>query len=100
MLQEKMFQLIENWKASGLSKNEFLKNSDYTIHKLNYWLDKYAVSKEIKQNKSLNNGDFRQLVIPCFSSDASLDLDVSSRQESKKLVELHTPSGLKITIFE
>jgi len=35
-LQEKMFQFIEDWKKSGLTKLEFLKKTGITIHKFNY----------------------------------------------------------------
>jgi len=42
-----MFHFIEDWKKSGLTKVDFLKNTGITIHKFNYWIDKYSLLKSL-----------------------------------------------------
>jgi len=94
-LQEKMFQTIEDWKKSGLDKVHFVKNTGITIHKFNYWIDKYSLLKTLENKvKSIEKSQFQEINMPLFSEN------LECKTIPKKVLELETPSGLKITIFE
>jgi hypothetical protein len=94
-LQEKMFQCVESWKKSGKTKVDFLKDTDISVHKLNYWLDKYSVLEAVVNKTNSNEfSDFQEIGLPSFAEN------FEDKRMIKKLLELSTPSGLKITIFE
>jgi len=40
-LQQLMFSLIEVWKSSGKTQQEFCKEKDIAYHKFHYWFKKY-----------------------------------------------------------
>lgn len=94
-LQEKMFDCVERWKKSGMTKVIFIKDTGISIHKFNYWLDKYSVWELVK-NKVKPNGvsDFQEIRLPSFIED------FGDKRTIRKLLELSTPSGFKVTIFE
>jgi hypothetical protein len=62
-LQQKMFQFIEDWKKGGLTKVDFLKNTGITIHKFNYWIDKYSLLMELVERINLGHICFSLLFI-------------------------------------
>jgi hypothetical protein len=41
-LQEKMFEEVEAWRKSGLTKQVFVKDKEYTLAKFNYWVAKQS----------------------------------------------------------
>jgi len=95
MLQEKMFQTIEDWKKSALNKVHFLKKTGITIHKFNYLIDKYSLLKTLENKvKSIEKSQFQEIKLPLFTEN------LECKTISKKVLEPKTPSGLKITIFE
>lgn len=79
-LQEKMFRDIEAWFESGQTKLNFLKDKPYSLAKFNYWQQKL---KQIQESSTLEG--FKELSF----SDPSLG----------KVLEIVTPSGLKIIVF-
>lgn len=94
-LQGKMFQLAESWKKSGMTKVNFLKDSDISIHKFNYWLYKYSVREVVTNNVKPNKlTDFEEICLPSFAEN------LEDKRAIKKVLEISTPSGFKITIFE
>ena len=69
-LQEKMLQTIEDWKKSGLKKVHFVKNTGITIHKFNYWMDKYSLLKILENRvKSIDKSQFQEINLPLFSEN-------------------------------
>lgn len=83
-LEEKMFAEIAQWRASGLTKREFLVGKDYKEAKFDYWLLKArGVVKESKVK--FQEIDFSQAPI--------------ATKEQTKVLEIETPTGLKITVF-
>lgn len=93
MLKDEMFSLIKDWKSSGLSKLNFLKDKKITKDKFGYWLSKY--NKQFGSNttcieKQNTEPIFKELTLPTGPSVKSI----------QKVIELITPSGLKITVFE
>jgi len=94
-LQEKMFLTIEDWKKSGLKKVHFVKNAGITIHKFNYWIDKHSLLITLENKvKSVDKNQFQEIKLPLFLKN------LECKTIPKKVLELETPSGLKITIFE
>lgn len=79
-LQEKMFGDIETWFESGQTKLKFLQDKPYSMAKFNYCLQK----KKQSQISTSSDG-FRELSF----SEPSLG----------KVLEIETPSGLKIIVF-
>lgn len=78
--QEAMFSEIEAWYSSGKTKNTFIKGKPYTEAKFNYWLKKW----KSHQSFSLEEG---------FSEIST------SMVESKKVLEIESGLGIKITVF-
>ncbi len=93
MLKDEMFRLIEDWKNSGLSKLDFLKDKKITKDKFGYWLVKYNKQKGTKP------GSVEKQNIPSVFKEITLP-DSPQVQLINKVIELTTPSGLKITVFE
>ncbi len=79
-LQENMFSEIDQWHSSGLTKQSFLQTKAYSHAKFNYWLLKW------KQSQISS------------SSDNFWELSFSE-QSIGKVLEIETPSGLKIIVF-
>ena len=93
-LQEKIFLTIEDWKKSALKKVHFVKNTGITIHKFNYWIDKYSLLKTLENKvKSIEKSQFQEIIYHYFSEN------LECKTIPKKVLELETPSGLKITVF-
>lgn len=79
-LQEKMFGDIESWFESGQTKQNFLKDKSYSLAKFDYWLKKFKQSQEPTTLEGFKELSF---------SEPSLG----------KVLEIETPSGLKIVVF-
>jgi hypothetical protein len=79
-LQEKMFKEIEAWFESGQTKLSFLKDKPYSLAKFDYWLKKIKQSEESSTLEGFKELSFSQ---------SSLG----------KVLEIVTPSGLKIIVF-
>lgn len=81
-LKEEMYSMIEQWRCSGQSKRDFISDKPISIHKFGYWLSKY--------NKESYHEVFKELQPP--KSVKPTDV--------KKVLELTTSSGVRVTIFE
>lgn len=56
-----MFDLVENWRKSDLSKKLFCENHGVNIHTFNYWIAK-------TQNEKMETGGFIRLQPSSFDS--------------------------------
>lgn len=56
-----MFDLVENWRKSDLSKKLFCENHGVNIHTFNYWITK-------AQNEKMETSGFIRLQPPSFDS--------------------------------
>jgi len=95
-LQDQMFALIDDWYDSKLHKKEFLTGKNVSQGKFDYWLKKYHKpnrhSKKIIQPLKVEN--FKEITLPSVSNTVPVSKD------SVKVVELITPSGFQINIYE
>jgi len=71
-----------------------VKNAGITIHKFNYWIDKYSLLKTLENKfKSIEKSQFQEIKLPLFSEN------LECKTIPKNAFELENPSGFKITIF-
>lgn len=87
--QEKMFEIIEEWKMSDLMRADFLKKKHLSRTKFGYWLGKYN-----KLNGK--NVILKKMVEPEFKEMAVIDVEEKKQQ---KIIELTLTSGIQITIY-
>ncbi len=79
-LQEKMFLELENWVNSGITKLNFLEGKAYSEAKFNYWLAKWKAIQLVDGNVGFTEVDFSEVKLG-------------------KVLEIESPSGVKITVF-
>jgi len=83
-----MFEEVRKYIESEQSQVEFCKDKDYTYHSLKYWIKEYRVfGHEIP-------------VIKKQTSFQEIKLGSTPGSISRKILELTTPSGIHIKIFE
>lgn len=71
---------VAAWKASGLTKKEFLKDKPYSKSKFEYWLSRHkAVGR---------SGIFQEV-----------EFSDSTQAKESKILEIEHPTGVKITVF-
>ena len=82
-VRHQMFQLIEQWKQSGLSKNAFCQQQSLKSHTFYYWYKCYRRQHETIDN---NSEHFVKLKIekPVITSS----------------VEIHFPGGIRVLFHE
>ncbi len=82
-VRQKMFELIEQWKQSGLSQNAFCERQSIRFHKFYYWYKCYRKENDISGE---NNRGFVKLKIekPYVASS----------------VEIHFPGGVRVVFHE
>jgi hypothetical protein len=82
-VRQQMFQLIEQFKQSGLSQNAFCEQQSIRFHKFYYW---YKCYRRVNDIPDENNGGFVKLKIekPMVASS----------------VEMHFPRGVRILFHE
>ncbi len=86
-VQAQMYQDIKALLSSGMKKKDFLKNKQYNLHKFDYWYRKYMAEK---QSQKLNeNNNFKEVML--FPIDEA---------KVRKVLEIESPGGIKITVFE
>lgn len=81
-IQQQMFQLIEQWKQSGLSQNLFCQQESIRFHKFYYWYKCYRRQHD------------REDTVPGF---IRLKLEKPSVPSS---VEVHFPGGIRVYFHE
>lgn len=86
MKKEEMFTIVESWRESGLTKQQFVKEHPISYHKLNYWIGRY---NKIKQPIELPpKSNFQEMCISEKDTDCS-----------QKILELTTKTGTHIVIY-
>ncbi|MDZ7775725.1 MAG: hypothetical protein U5L09_09100 [Bacteroidales bacterium] len=79
-LQEKMFTEVEAWRSSGIAKQEFIKDKEYSLSKFNYWVAKYRAAQVDDQAEGFREVDFTETKLG-------------------KVLEIEAPSGVKIMVY-
>ena len=82
-VQQQMFQLIEQWKQSGLSQNAFCGQQSIRFHKFYYWYKCYRRQHDVREDSTAG---FVKLKI-------EKPLAASS-------VEVHFPGGIRVLFHE
>jgi len=78
-IRQQMFQLIEQWKQSGLSQNLFCQQQSIRFHKFYCWYKCYRRHHGVRED-----------TIPAF---AKLKIEKPSVASS---VEVHFPGGIRL----
>ena len=86
-MQEQMYQDVKAWLNSGMKKKDFVKNKQYDINKFDYWYRKYKAERQSEELSEISN--FKEVVF--FPSDEA---------KVRKVLEIESPGGIKITVFE
>ncbi len=86
-MQEQMYQDVKAWLNSGMKKKDFVKNKQYDINKFDYWYRKYKTERQSEELSEISN--FKEVVF--FPSDEA---------KVRKVLEIESPGGIKITVFE
>jgi len=81
--QQSMFSMIESWKASGESQQEFCKAQGQIYSVFHYWYKKY-----------------RQEHDPAPASDAFIPLHVQPGRLGSPAVEVIFPDGKRINFYQ
>jgi hypothetical protein len=79
-LQENMFNEVDAWRESGLTKQAFLQDKDYSLAKFNYWIAKQRAAQTSDQIEGFKEIDF-------------------SESKLGKVLEIEAPSGVKIIVY-
>lgn len=79
-LQEKMFSEINAWRESGLTKQVFVEDKEYTLAKFNYWI---AKQRAIQVSEGMDG--FQEIGF--------------SETKLGKVLEIEAPSGVKIIVY-
>ena len=82
-VRQQMFQIIEQWKQSGLSQNAFCEQQSMRFHKFYYWYKCYRNQHEAIDN---NSGHFVKLKI--------------EKSPVARSVEIHFPGGVRVVFHE
>lgn len=87
--QEKMYRLIEQWKQSGLSKQQFCKQHNIAYHVFYYYHNKYyGISRRKKRQKK-----------QC-QQQGFLPVKISPQQKSLPPVEITYPNGVSLKCYD
>ncbi len=86
-VQEQMYQDVEAWLTSGMKKKDFVRNKQYNMHKFDYWYRKYKA--EMQSQELSEVGNFKEVTF--FPIE---------EVKVRKVLEIESPSGIKITVFE
>lgn len=82
-VRQQMFELIEQWKQSGIAQNAFCEQQSMPFHKFYYWYKCYRSVNDISEK---NNRGFVKLKIEKPSVASS--------------VEIHFPDGVRVLFHE
>ena len=82
-VRQQMFQMIEQWKQSGLSQNAFCQQQSIRFHKFYYW---YKCYRRVNDIPDENNRGFVKLKI--------------EKPQVSSSVEVHFPGGVHVLFHE
>ena len=82
-VRQQMFELIEQWKQSGLSQNAFCERQSIRFHKFYYWYKCYRKQYDMADNNSV---DFVKLKV--------------EEPRAASSVEIHFPGGVRVLFHE
>ncbi len=82
-VRQQMFQMIEQWKQSGLSQNAFCQQQSIRFHKFYYW---YKCYRRVNDIPDENNRGFVRLKI--------------EKPQVASSVEVHFPGGVHVFFHE
>jgi len=82
-VRQQMFEMIEQWKQSGLPQNAFCEQQSVRFHKFYYWYKCYRRQHATMDNKS-----------ECF---VKLKIEKPPVASS---VEIHFPGGVRVVFHE
>ena len=86
-MQEQMYQDVKAWLTSGMKKKDFVKNKQYDINKFDYWYRKYKAERQSQELSEISN--FKEVML--FPAEEA---------KVRKVLEIESPGGIKITVFE
>ena len=86
--REYMFKEVETCLKSNQTQLSFSKGKEYSYDSLKYWIKQYRLANEEFPMIETQN-TFREI-----------SLGSAPRESSKKIIELRTPSGFHIKIYE
>lgn len=86
-MQEQMYQDVKDWLNSGMKKKYFVKNKQYNINKFDYWYRKYKAEWQSQELSETSN--FKEVIF--FPAEEA---------KVRKVLEIESPGGIKITVFE
>jgi len=92
-LQDKMFAMVQAWQERGMVRREFLSGKAVSLAKFDYWLCKYRKSQQLPQKNipaQVAQQDFKSFVLSDNPSEAC---------RKSVSMEITTPSGMRITIY-
>ena len=87
MKQKEIFAIVEAWRESDLTKQQFLKEHPISYHKLNYWIGRY--NKLNQQSEQYQKSNFQQICLPEMAENSST-----------KILEFTTRKGTHIVIYD
>ena len=100
-----MFALVDQWKSSGLSRKDFSRINNLSLHKFVYWLRRYRLEggdyskPNLLAAKSISpgiqKGGFEEFSLPSF-----FDKGLTQPSLEKKVFELSLPNGVRLVVFE
>ena len=82
-VRQQMFELIEQWKQSGISQNAFCERHSIRFHKFYYW---YKCYRRVNDISDENNLGFVKLKI--------------EKPTVARSVEIHFPGGIRVLFHE
>lgn len=90
-IQDDMFRLISEWKDSGSTRADFLKDKKISKDKFSYWISKYNKFAAKKPGRKPRvKTEFKKIDLP----------GIFQEQNSVKLMEFTTSSGIQIIVYK
>lgn len=84
--KEQMFELVSQWRKSGITRKVFALKNGITEASFDYWCSKH----DGEQKLNTNSAAFIEIASP---------LPVSWEKTNRPQIELELPSGLRIKIY-
>lgn len=78
-----MYQLVEQWKASTLNKQEFCRHHQVSTHSLGYWVTKY--------NKSQASPNPRDV-----GTEGFLPIEIGGQPGEVQAFHINFPNGVSV----